>query len=55
MYEQQQFEITYSKITKLGFTKCILPLANLDGLADIPGGMQIVGVSNVAEAINELI
>lgn len=22
MYEQQQFEITYSKITKLGFTKC---------------------------------
>ena len=40
---------------KLGFTKCILPLANLDGLADIPGGMQIVGVSNVAEAINELI
>lgn len=40
---------------KLGFTKCILPLANLDGLSDIPEKMRIVGVSNVADAINELI
>lgn len=40
---------------KLGFMKCILPLANLDGLSDIPEKMRIVGVSNVADAINELI
>ena len=40
---------------KLGFTKCILPSANLDGLSDIPEKMRIVGVSNVADAINELI
>ena len=40
---------------KLGFTKCILPFANLDGLSDIPEKMRIVGVSNVADAINELI
>lgn len=40
---------------KLGFTKCILPFANLDRLSDIPEKMRIVGVSNVADAINELI
>ncbi len=40
---------------KLGFTKCILPFANLDGLSDIPEKMRIVGVPNVADAINELI
>lgn len=36
---------------KLGFSTCILPKANADSVKDIEG-IKIIGVSNVAEAID---
>lgn len=36
---------------KLGFSTCILPKANADAIKDI-SGIRIIGVSNVAEAID---
>ncbi len=38
---------------KMGFTKCILPQGNMDGL-DIPKGMKIHGVSSVEQAFSIL-
>lgn len=39
---------------KLGFKRCIMPKANLDKMSSIPG-IKMIGVSNVGEALGNLI
>jgi DNA repair protein RadA/Sms len=36
---------------QLGFTRCVVPEGNLSS-ADVPKGMTIVGVRNVADALD---
>lgn len=40
---------------KLGFSKCIIPSENLKGLEDIGSGIEIIGVSNIHEALEEIL
>lgn len=40
-----------NEAARLGFTKCILPKACLKQITDCPVGMQLVGVSNLKQAI----
>ena len=42
-----------AEAAKLGFTTCILPKVCLEGLQK-PKGMQLIGVSNVREALDAL-
>ena len=40
-----------NEAARLGFTKCILPKACLKQIAECPVGMQLIGVSNLKQAI----
>ncbi len=40
-----------NEAARLGFTKCILPKACLKQISDCPVGMQLIGVSNLKQAI----
>ena len=43
-----------NEAARLGFTKCILPKASLKQVTDCPVGMELVGVSNLKQAIAAL-
>ncbi len=43
-----------NEAARLGFTKCILPKASLKQITDCPVGMELVGVSNLKQAIAAL-
>ncbi len=43
-----------NEAARLGFTKCILPKACLKQITDCPVGMELVGVSNLKQAIAAL-
>jgi DNA repair protein RadA/Sms len=52
-----QAPLRIREAAQLGFTRCVVPRANLDG-ADRPGadgGLELVGVSTLGEALDALI
>jgi DNA repair protein RadA/Sms len=48
-----QAEARIKESAKLGFKRCLLPRQNLDKLKR-PQGFELIGVSNVQEAMNAL-
>jgi DNA repair protein RadA/Sms len=52
-----QAPLRIREAAQLGFTRCVLPRANLDGAdrSGVDGGLELVGVSTLGEALDALI
>lgn len=48
-----QVEPRVKEAEKLGFKRCILPKDNLKGIKPVKGGMELIGVANIKEAIDK--
>ncbi|HLY22454.1 MAG TPA: DNA repair protein RadA [bacterium] len=50
-----QIDRRIAEAAKLGFRRVVAPRANLGGLDEIPAGVEITGVDNVAEALDRFV
>jgi DNA repair protein RadA/Sms len=48
-----QAPLRVREAAQLGFTRCIVPDGNV-GRADVPGGIELIGVRTVGEALDAL-